>query len=242
MIDYWHGQTACRKHMHAAFYEQFARIGKAIASPGRLQLLDVLAQGSRTVEELATESGLTMANTSQHLRVLAQAQLVAFDKRGLHVHYRIAGPAVESLLLCLQRTASVQLAEVARLAQDHLGAGDALEVVDRQELQRRVAAGEVTLIDVRPVEEYTAGHLPGALSVPLPELAKHLTALPRNRLVVAYCRGPFCAMSCEVVAALNKRGYRASRLPDGVLEWRDAGLPTACGAPARRPRTSRRTA
>ena len=232
--------------MHVTFYEQFARIGKAIASPGRLHLLDVLAQGSRTVEELATESGLTVANTSQHLRVLAQAHLVASDKRGLHVHYRIAGPAVESLLSCLQRTASEQLAEVARLAQAHLGASDALEGVDRQELRRRIAAGEVTLIDVRPVEEYTAGHLPGALSVPLPDLAQHLTSLPRNRIVVAYCRGPYCAMSGEAVAALAKRGYRASRLPDGVLEWRNAGLPTASGAPsaapARRPRKARRTA
>lgn len=232
--------------MHVAFYDQFARIGKAIASPGRLHLLDVLAQGSRTVEELATESGLTMANTSQHLRVLAQAHLVAFDKRGLHVHYRIAGPAVESLLSCLQRTAAEQLAEVARLAQTHLGTGDALEGVDRQELHRRITAGEVTLIDVRPVDEYTAGHLPGALSVPLPDLAQHLTALPRNRIVVAYCRGPYCAMSGEAVAALTKRGYRASRLPDGVLEWRNAGLPTASGAPstapARRPRKARRIA
>lgn len=232
--------------MHAAFYDQFARIGKAIASPGRLHLLDVLAQGSRTVEALATECGLSVANTSQHLRVLAQAQLVAFDKRGLHVHYRIAGPAVESLLSCLQRTASAQLAEVARLAQIHLGAGDALEGVDRRELQRRIATGEVTLIDVRPVEEYMAGHLPGALSVPLPDLAKHLTALPLNRIVVAYCRGPYCAMSGEAVAALIKRGYRASRLPDGVLEWREAGLPTAGGAPsavpARQARKPQRTA
>jgi rhodanese-related sulfurtransferase/DNA-binding MarR family transcriptional regulator len=230
--------------MHAAFYEQFARIGKAIASPSRLHLLDVLAQGSRTVEELASETGLTVANTSQHLRMLAQAQLLVSDKRGLHVHYRIAGPAVESLLSCLQRTAAEQLAEITRLAHAHLGVGDALEAVDRKELNRRVSTGEVTLIDVRPVEEYTAGHLPGALSVPLPELARHLTMLPRNRIVVAYCRGPYCAMSGEAVAELTKRGFRASRLPDGVLEWRNAGLPTASGAPPKapaiRPRSSQR--
>lgn len=234
--------------MHAAFYDQFARIGKAIANPGRLHLLDVLAQGSRTVEALAAETGMTVANASQHLRVLAQAHLVVSDKRGLHVHYRIAGPAVESLLTCLQRTAVEQLAEVARLAQTHLGASDALESVDRRELRRRIAAGEVTLIDVRPADEYAAGHLPDALSVPLPDLARHLATLPRNRTVVAYCRGPYCAMSGEAVAVLTKRGFRASRLPDGVMEWRSAGLPTVSGsfdatviapvAPAKRSRRS----
>ncbi len=232
--------------MHASFYDQFARMGKAIASPGRLRLLDVLTQGGRTVESLATAAGLTVANASQHLRILAHAHLVVSEKHGLHVHYQIAGPAVESLLMCLQHTASEQLAEVTRLAQTHLRAGDSLEAVDRQELRRRVAAGEVTLIDVRPADEYAAGHLPGALSVPLPDLARHLTMLPRNRTVVAYCRGPYCAMSGEAVAELTKRGFRASRLPDGVLEWRNAGLPTASGAPsatqARKPRKARRKA
>lgn len=215
--------------MQTAFVDQFARIGKAIASPGRLLLLDALAQGGRTVESLATECRMSVANASQHLRILAGAQLVVSDKRGLHVHYRIAGPAVEALLVCLQRTAAVQLAEVSRLAQEHLRAEVPLHGIDRQELSRRVAAGEVTLIDVRPVEEYEAGHLPGALSVPLPDLAQHLNALPRGRDVVAYCRGPYCAMSGEAVVELVRHGYHASTLADGVLEWRNAGLFTVGG-------------
>lgn len=225
--------------MHAAFYDQFARIGKAIGNPGRLRLLDVLAQGGRTVEALAGESALTVANTSQHLRILAEARLVVAEKRGLHVHYRIAGAAVESLFACLQRTAAEQLAEVTVLAQKHLGADEPLEAVDRRELRRRIAAGEVTLIDVRPTNEYLAGHLPGALSVPLPDLAKHLTSLPRNRAVIAYCRGPYCAMSGKAVAELTKRGFRASRLPDGVLEWRNAGIPSVCGTTSAMPPSGR---
>jgi rhodanese-related sulfurtransferase/DNA-binding transcriptional ArsR family regulator len=236
-------------HMQAAFYEQFARIGKAISSPGRLQLLDALTQGERTVEALAAGCGMGVANASQHLRLLAGARLVASEKHGLHVRYRIAGPAVETLLVCLQRTAAEQLAEVARLAGQHLHAEVPLSAVDHQELSRRVAAGEVTLIDVRPVEEYVAGHLPGALSVPLPDLARHLDSLPREREVVAYCRGPYCAMSGDAVAELAKQGYRASVLSAGVLEWRNAGLFTVGGVepgmarpcPRPRPRPSRKT-
>jgi rhodanese-related sulfurtransferase/DNA-binding transcriptional ArsR family regulator len=210
-------------------YEQLARLGKALAAPKRVEMLDALAQGPRTVERLAAATGQTIANASQHLQVLRQAQLVASEKHGLYVTYRLASDAVGTLLVQLRELGETQLAEL-RNARDTLLSGKrGVEQVDRQTLVARLRSGEALLIDVRPREEYVAGHLPGALSIPLDELASRLGELGKKREVVAYCRGPYCMLSADAVQLLSRRGYRARRLEDGVLEWRAAGLKVVAG-------------
>lgn len=206
-----------------AMYEQLARIGKAVASPGRLELLDLLAQGPRTVEMLARQSGHSLANTSHHLQVLRRARLVDAEKAGLYVTYRLADAGVSTFFLDLRRLAESRLAEVEQITRQYLEARGALESVGGDELLRRVRNGEVTIVDVRPAEEYRAGHLPGALSVPLAELKKRVAHLPKDREVVAYCRGPYCVMAIEAVYLLRKRGFRAFRMEQGVADWRARG-------------------
>jgi rhodanese-related sulfurtransferase len=209
----------------AALFDELARVGKALASGRRIELLDVLANGERNVEVLAGEVGLSVANTSQHLQVLRQAGLVASRREGTSVHYRLAGPEVFELWRALRTLAASQLAEVERLAAAYLGDRDGLEPVTRQELARRLADGDdLIVLDVRPAEEHRAGHLPGAVSIPLSELRERLAELPRDREVVAYCRGPFCAFAHEAVAVLREAGFPARRLEDGLPEWRAAGL------------------
>jgi rhodanese-related sulfurtransferase/DNA-binding transcriptional ArsR family regulator len=215
-----------------AVYDQLARIGKATAAPKRLELLDLLSQGPRTVESLAEQAALTVANASQHLQVLRAANLVVGDKRGLHVEYRLADPEIAGYLRALRLLAGRRLAEVERLTRDFLAARDAPEPVDGAELARRVRAGEVTLVDVRPAEEYRAGHIAGALSIPLPELARRTAELPRRRAVVAYCRGPYCVMALDAVDLLRARGFRADRLEDSVIDWRARGGRVATGEAA----------
>lgn len=207
----------------AAIYEQLARIGKATASPGRLELLDLLSQSPRTVEALAAHLGQSVANTSHHLQVLRRARLVDAEKSGLHVTYRLADPAVGDFFLRLRTLAESRLTEIEHVSRQYLEARGVMEAVERDELVRRVRAGEVTVIDVRPREEYVAGHLPGALSVPLPELNTRVRALPKSRDIVAYCRGPYCVMALDAVALLRRRGFRAHRMEDGVSEWRARG-------------------
>ncbi|MCK6490401.1 MAG: metalloregulator ArsR/SmtB family transcription factor [Planctomycetes bacterium] len=207
---------------------QFARLGKALASSQRVLLLDLLAQGERPVEALASASGMSLANASQHLRVLLAAHLVANRKQGLQVHYRLAGPAVLAFLGSLQSLAECQLAEVPQAAQAHLGVTD-LEPVDHRELQRRVSAGEVVVIDVRPAEEYAAGHLPGAISVPVGELRRRIAELPRTAEIMAYCRGPYCVLAASAVEELRKRGFQARRLPDGPVQWAQRRIRTESG-------------
>jgi rhodanese-related sulfurtransferase len=207
----------------SAIYEQIARIGKATASPGRLELLDLLSQSPRTVEALAAHLGQSVANTSHHLQVLRRARLVDAEKAGLHVTYRLADPAVGDFFLRLRTLAESRLTEIEHVSRQYLEARGVMEAVERDELLRRVRAGEVTVIDVRPREEYLAGHLPRALSVPLPELKKRVRALPKNRDIVAYCRGPYCVMALDAVALLRRRGFRAHRMEDGVSEWRARG-------------------
>jgi rhodanese-related sulfurtransferase len=218
---------------HRAFkdqlYTQFARLGKALASPQRLELLDLLAQGERTVEDLAQEAALSMANASQHLRVLFQAQLVTTRKEGLHVYYRLADPAVFALWWALRDVGERQLAEIDRLVATYMQHPEHLEPLSREELCTRMAAGEVIVLDVRPVAEYRQGHIAGALSLPITELEARLAELPAPVEVVAYCRGPYCVFSNEAVALLTAHGYRARRLRDGYPEWRAAGLPIAEG-------------
>jgi rhodanese-related sulfurtransferase/DNA-binding transcriptional ArsR family regulator len=214
---------------HDVFYQQLARIGQAIASGPRLALLDLLRQGPRTVEVLAQEAGLTLANASQHLKVLRQARLVEAEKRGIFVTYRVADQAVDDFYGALRGLAETRLAEVQQIARTFVEKRGTLEPIDRRLLLQRVRAGEVTVLDVRPAEEYRAAHIAGAVSVPLKELEKHLGGLPKDREIVAYCRGPYCVLAPEAVKLLRAHGYRAMALGDGVGEWRAHGLPLAAG-------------
>ncbi len=206
-----------------AIYEQIARIGKATASPSRLELLDLLCQGPRTVEALAGQMGQSVANTSHHLQVLRRARLVDAEKAGLYVTYRLADPRVAAFFRQLRSLAQSRLAEIEHLRRQYLEARGALEPVGDQELRRRVRAGEVTVIDVRPREEYVAGHVPGAISLPLADLNQRLRDLPKGRDIVAYCRGPYCVMALDAVDTLRAKGFRAHRMEDGILEWRARG-------------------
>jgi rhodanese-related sulfurtransferase len=208
-----------------ALFDAFARAAKALASGRRIELVDVLANGERTVEVLAGEVGLSVANTSQHLQVLRQAGLLASRRKGTSVHYRLAGPEVFQLWQALRTLAASRLAEVERLAVAYLGARDELEPVSREELARRLQNGDdLVVLDVRPTAEHAAGHVPGAVSIPVGELRRRLAELPADREVVAYCRGPYCAFAHEAVAMLRQAGFAARRLEDGLPEWEAAGL------------------
>lgn len=216
-------------------FEQLARLGKAFAAPKRVEMLDALAQGPRTVERLATATGQTIANASQHLQVLRQAQLVVSEKQGLFVTYRLANESVGALLVQLRELGESQLGELQEAREALLAQADGIENVDRQTLVSRLRSSEAILIDVRPREEYVAGHLAGAVSMPLDELASRLKELKKGQEVVAYCRGPYCMLSADAVRLLARRGFRAKRLEDGVLEWRAAGLKVVAGdEPVRR--------
>jgi len=204
-------------------YGEFARIGKAIANPHRLEILDLLAQGERTVESIASETGLSVANTSRHLQQLRQAQLVIARRDGLFVHYRISGAEVVGLVLALRHTAEQHLAEVDRVVGDFFGDRDGFEPVTPEELARRMAGDEVVVLDVRPEREYAAGHIDGALSMPVADLSCRLGELPRDKEYVAYCRGPYCVYADEAVTMLRAKGLRAQRLSDGYPEWWLAG-------------------
>jgi rhodanese-related sulfurtransferase/DNA-binding transcriptional ArsR family regulator len=212
-----------------AVYEQFARISKALSSPRRLELLDLLCQGPRTVEALAEAAGMSVANTSQHLRALRLARLVEASKEGQFVTYSLADEAVCEFYHTLRHLAERRLAEVEQIVQQYLAQRELLEPVDQEQLLSQVRGGEVVVLDVRPPEEYRAGHIPGALSVPLEELEQRLSRLPRRRQVVAYCRGPYCVLAVEAVALLRRRGFKAVRLEAGVHDWRRRGYRVAVG-------------
>ena len=207
-------------------YTQFARVGRALASPHRLELLDLMAQGERSVEELAGETSLTVANTSQHLRALHQAELVANRRAGTRVLYRLAGPEVFTLWQSLRRTAEVQLAEVDRVTTTYLSHRDELEAIGPEALLQRLADDQVILLDVRPALEFEQGHIAGARSIPLEELAERMAELPTDRTVVAYCRGPYCVFADEAVQLMHTQGRPALRLTTGYPEWAADGLPT----------------
>ena len=212
-------------------YGEIARVGKALAAPARLELVDLLCQGPRTVEALAAEASLSVANASQHLQVLRAARLVEAEKQGLYVEYRLADADVCRVFLALRGLAESRLGEIEDVARAYFERRAALEGVGDEELLRRIRAGEVTVIDVRPAEEYRAGHIPGALSIPVPELGSRLDELPEGREIVAYCRGPYCVMAVDAVALLRKRGLVAHRLELGVPELRVRGLGVSTGAP-----------
>lgn len=210
-----------------ALLDQLARVGKAVGQGHRLALLEYLAQGERTVEALVQLTGLSVANTSKHLQQLRQAGLVVARKEGLYVHYRLSDPEVVTLLGVIRRLSERHLGEVADLVQAYLLSKDGLEPVPREALLARMREGTVTVLDVRPVEEYAAGHLPMAFNIPLRELERRLHELPLDREVVAYCRGAYCVLSFEAVVQLREKGYQARRLEEGFPEWRLAHLPVA---------------
>jgi rhodanese-related sulfurtransferase/DNA-binding transcriptional ArsR family regulator len=214
-------------------YEQLARLTKALASPKRIELLDTLSQGPRTVERLAQQTGQTTANASQHLQVLRAASLVEATKSGIFTAYRLASDQVATFLIELRGLGETRLAELRLVRERLLDATGSIEHIDRKTLLRRLKSGEAILIDVRPREEYIAGHLPSALSIPLSELRKRLRELPRNQEIVAYCRGPYCMLAVEAVRLLARHGRRARRLEDGVSEWKVAGLRVVQGEEAR---------
>jgi rhodanese-related sulfurtransferase len=213
-----------------ALYAQFARIGHALASPKRIELLDLLAQGEKTVEQLAEDSATAVKNTSAHLRALRQARLVETRRDGTYIYYRLAGEGVGGLVRSLEQLGRQRLAEVEQVARLYLEDRDEFEPVTLVELSKLVRSDEVTVIDVRPAEEYEAGHIPGAISIPVAELKRRRVELPKRREVVAYCRGRYCVYALEAVTLLRKRGYRARRADEGLPEWRDLGLPVATGA------------
>jgi rhodanese-related sulfurtransferase len=215
-------------------YSELTRIAKALSSPGRLELIELLAQGECTVEVLARGAGLSIANASHHLQVLREARLVEARKEGLYVHYRLAGSDVFGLFRTLRSVGGRRLAEVDRILDTYLRARDALEPVGRRELLKRAEEGSVVVLDVRPPEEYWAGHIPGAISVPVEQLGARLANLPRGKEIIAYCRGPYCVLAFEAVKVLRAHGRKARRLEDGFPEWRAAGHPVAVGIEKRR--------
>lgn len=214
-------------------YAQFARIGKALGSPHRLELLELLGQGERTVDSLAGEIGASIANVSQHLQALRQAALVESRKQGQFVYYRLADPAISDLCRALRTVSERRLAELDRLVRDHFGDRSG-EPVSMQELLKRARSTDVVILDTRPANEYEAGHIAGAISVPVADLRRRLKELPKAREYVAYCRGPYCVYADQAVELLQAKGRRARRLLEGFPEWRAAGLPVETGAPATR--------
>ncbi len=215
-----------------ALFEQFARVGKALANPARLELLDLLAQGERSVEDLAGTAQMKVSNTSAQLRMLAGAGLVASRRDGVKIYYRLTDPGVTALIGQVQDFAASRLAEVEHAARDYLGDVAALEPVEQDELSRRMLGGQVLVLDVRPAAEYAAGHIPGALNVPHDQLAARLAELPGSTDIVAYCRGRYCVFAPDAVRLLRERGFSARPLEGGMPDWRLAGLPVTAGTSA----------
>jgi rhodanese-related sulfurtransferase/DNA-binding HxlR family transcriptional regulator len=212
-----------------ALFDGFAEVAKAVASGRRAEIVDVLAQGERSVDELADQIGQSVANTSHHLRAMARAGLLTTRRDGTRIFYALAGERVAGLWAALRDVAAEHVAGIERLTEAYLGDRDGLEAISRDELAARLRRGDLIVLDVRPEAEYRAGHIAGARSVPVSELRRNLRALPKDVEVVAYCRGPYCVYADEAVRELNRRGYRAQRLEDGFPEWKHAGLPIAAG-------------
>ncbi len=212
-----------------AIYEQFARIGKAVSSPKRLELLDLLCQGERTVEVLAKEAGISLANASQHLRVLRAARLVDSEKSGQFVIYRLTDQAVCDFVRAIRVLAEREMAEVEQIKRRFLEGKEGLEPLDRNTLIQKVKDGTAVVLDVRPREEYQAGHLPRAISIPLGELEQRLSELPKDQEIVAYCRGPYCVLAIQAVEILREKGFQAFRMEEGVHDWRAMGFPVEVG-------------
>jgi rhodanese-related sulfurtransferase len=219
------------KRHRDVLYEQLARVGKAMAAPRRLELVDLLGQAPRTVEALALHTGMSVANTSQHLQVLRAAGLVESEKDGLFVTYRLGSRDVTELFLLLRMVAETRLAELERAKRQFFATDEGLAPVDRKELLGLVRRGQVVLLDVRPIEEFDAAHIAGAISIPHDELKRRLSELPKSRRVVAYCRGPYCVYAVDAVKLLRARGFKATRIEDGVPDWQARGLPIETSIP-----------
>jgi rhodanese-related sulfurtransferase len=220
-------RASAARAVKSALYDQFARIGHALSNAKRIELIDLLEQSDKTVETLSRQAQIPVKNTSAHLRVLRAARLVETRRDGKHVIYRLADPQVGALARNLVGVAQSRLAEVSQIARVFFAHRDELSPVGLAELRRRLRRAEVVLLDVRPPDEFAAGHIPGAQNVPLADLPRALKSLPRDREIVAYCRGPYCVLAPEAVALLSRRHFRARRLAAGFPEWRDAGLPVA---------------
>ena len=212
-----------------ALYDGFAEVAKALASGRRAEVVDLLAQGERSVEEIAAELGQTVANTSHHLRAMARAGLLTTRREGTRIYYRLARDRVGDLWTALRDVARDHVAGLERLADAYLGDRDGLEVIDRDELAARIRRRQVVVLDVRPTAEFASGHIAGARSLPITELRRRLRSLPKDAEVVAYCRGPYCVYADDAVRELRRKGFRARRLVDGFPEWKRAGLPVAAG-------------
>jgi rhodanese-related sulfurtransferase len=212
-----------------ALFDGFAEVAKALASGRRAEIVDLLSQGERSVDEIAGEINQSVANTSHHLRAMARAGLLRTRRDGTRIFYELAGESVATLWAALRDVAAEHVAGIERLTRAYLGDRDGLEAISRKELAVRLRRGDVTVLDVRPESEFHAGHIAGARSVPVSELRRNLRALPKGVEVVAYCRGPYCVYADDAVRELNRRGYRAQRLEDGFPEWKQAGLPVAAG-------------
>src|SRR5579859_3522268 len=225
-MDYLIMQKQMKRQFKNQLFEQFARIGRALGNAHRLELLDVLAQGERSVEQLATETDLSLANASQHLQILRQAELIVARRDGVRVLYALTGPEVFNLWQALRTTGESRLAEIQRVVATFLTDRNDMEVVGPDELRRRLAAAEVTLLDVRPALEYRQGHITGARSIPIDVLPEHLPELPRDRPIVAYCRGPYCVYADEAVSLLRSHGLQAARLSIGYPDWKKSEPPT----------------
>lgn len=210
-------------------FAQFARVGKAISSASRLELLDLLLQGEKAVETLARQTGLSVTNTSNHLKELRAAALVATRRDGPRVFYRVADPSVQLLMRALQEVAQRQLVEVGQVVRDYLERPDDLEPIEAESLIARVRDGDVVVIDVRPEDEYVSGHIPGAVSIPVAELERRIAELPADREIIAYCRGPYCVLAVRAVEILRARGLRARRMEEGIPDWRARGFDVAVG-------------
>ncbi len=212
-----------------AIYEQFSRIGKAISSPKRLELLDILCQGERTVEILAKETNMTMGNTSQHLQVLREARLIESEKRGMFVFYMLADESVCNFMNSIQNLAENRLTEIEQIKQQFLKQTGSFEAVNHSELVNRILDASVLLIDVRPQEEYETAHIKGAVSIPLSELEEKISNLPNDKDIVAYCRGKYCVLAVQAVEKLRQKGFKAVRLEDSVQDWQTKKLPVIIG-------------
>lgn len=219
-----------KREFKDALFDEFARIGKAVASGRRLEIIDLLSQAERTVEELADETAQSVANTSQHLQVLRQAKIVETRREGTYIRYRLAGECVSGFWFALRQLGEARLAEINRLAETYLEDRRTLQAIDSRELCRRLKEGNTVVLDVRPAAEYHAGHIAGARSIPIGELAHRLKELPKSKTIVAYCRGPYCVFADEAASLLTAKGFRAFRLENGFPEWKLEGGRVAQGA------------
>jgi rhodanese-related sulfurtransferase/DNA-binding transcriptional ArsR family regulator len=223
--------SSTHRQFKNTIYEQLARVGKAFAGTKRLELVDLLSQGPRTVEALAQQASISVANASQHLRVLRAARLVETEKKGLYVEYRLADEKVAELFVAFRDLAEARLAEIAQVKTDYFRRRQAMEPVASDELLRRAKRGEVTVLDVRPEEEFRAGHVAGALSIPVDDLRARLGELPKDREIIAYCRGPYCVMAVDAVELLRAAGFSAHHIERGVTELRVSGVKVAAAQP-----------